>query len=49
MTNSNPNPLAPQDLDEASLDLVAGAGGVILEADLRRKQEQEDKLAGGAA
>jgi len=38
----------PQDLDETSLDLVAGAGAIVWEADLRRKQEQEDKLAGGA-
>ena len=43
MTNPTQPQPAPQDLDEASLDLVVGAGGVILERDLR-KQEQNDKL-----
>jgi len=47
MTNQT-SPVTPQDLDEASLDLVAGAGVMVPEADLRRKQEQEDKLAGGS-
>jgi hypothetical protein len=47
MTNPNQTP-APQDLDETSLDLVAGAG--VMVPDLARKQEQEDKLtAGGKA
>ena len=50
MTNANETPQpATQDLDDASLDLVVGAGGLIIDADLRRKQEQEDKLAGGDA
>ena len=45
MTNPNQTPNAPQDLDETSLDLVAG-GGIIL-TDLQRKLEQEDKLSAG--
>ena len=44
MTNPNETRPAPaQDLDDASLDLVVGAG--IMVPDLR-KQEQADKLAG---
>lgn len=46
MTNPNETQPSPQDLDETSLDLVAGAGIAVPE--LRRNQEQADKLNGGS-
>ena len=52
MTNANETPQpATQDLDEASLDLVVGAGVMIPDVSgdaSGRKQEQEDKLSGGS-
>ena len=51
MTHPNQTQPAPKDLDDASLDLVVGAGVMIPDlagdTSAARKQEQDDKLSAG--
>ena len=51
MTNPNQTQPAPKDLDDASLDLVVGAGVMVPDVagdtSAARKQEQDDKLSAG--